>query len=76
LLELAPRVKERIERLTITGWTPSKHDIMGISIWARCSSSKNDVVIIDFEGEPRRSMEERRRKHSALKDVGRHHPVL
>jgi maltose alpha-D-glucosyltransferase/alpha-amylase len=30
---------------------------------------ENDFVIIDFEGEPARSLEERRRKHSALKDV-------
>ncbi|MFL5733548.1 MAG: phosphotransferase, partial [Chloroflexia bacterium] len=30
----------------------------------------DDFVIIDFEGEPVRSLEERRRKHSPLKDVG------
>lgn len=29
----------------------------------------NDFVIIDFEGEPTRSLEERRRKHCALRDV-------
>jgi maltose alpha-D-glucosyltransferase/alpha-amylase len=29
----------------------------------------DDFVIIDFEGEPVRSLEERRRKHSPLKDV-------
>jgi maltose alpha-D-glucosyltransferase/alpha-amylase len=29
----------------------------------------NDFIIIDFEGEPARSLEERRRKHSALRDV-------
>ncbi len=29
----------------------------------------NDFVIIDFEGEPARSLSERRRKHSALRDV-------
>ena len=31
--------------------------------------SKNDFVITDFEGEPGRSFAERRRKHSALRDV-------
>ena len=29
----------------------------------------NDFLITDFEGEPARSVEERRRKHSALRDV-------
>ncbi|RDE50943.1 MAG: alpha-amylase, partial [Candidatus Accumulibacter meliphilus] len=29
----------------------------------------NDFMIIDFEGEPARSLPERRRKHSALRDV-------
>jgi maltose alpha-D-glucosyltransferase/alpha-amylase len=31
--------------------------------------SKNDFVIIDFEGEPSRTLEENRRKHSPLRDV-------
>ena len=31
--------------------------------------AKNDFVILDFEGEPARSLEERRRKQSPLKDV-------
>jgi maltose alpha-D-glucosyltransferase/alpha-amylase len=31
--------------------------------------AKNDFVIVDFEGEPQRSIEERRAKHSPLRDV-------
>jgi maltose alpha-D-glucosyltransferase / alpha-amylase len=30
---------------------------------------KNDFVIVDFEGEPARGLEDRRRKHSPLRDV-------
>jgi maltose alpha-D-glucosyltransferase / alpha-amylase len=31
--------------------------------------SKNDFIITDFEGEPERTVEERRRKHSPVRDV-------
>ena len=35
----------------------------------RCWSTRNDFVIIDFEGEPARTIEERRAKQSPLRDV-------
>ena len=69
LLELAPRVKERIQRLTLIRPDAVKTRYHGDLHLGQVLINKNDVVIIDFEGEPRRSMEERRRKHSALKDV-------
>jgi maltose alpha-D-glucosyltransferase/alpha-amylase len=31
--------------------------------------AQNDFIIVDFEGEPARPIAERRRKHSALRDV-------
>ena len=40
-----------------------------ISTSARCWWTKNDVTIVDFEGEPRLSIAERRNKTSPLVDV-------
>ena len=41
-------------------------------ISARCCTVKNDYYILDFEGEPARSREQRREKRSPLKDVAGH----
>ena len=38
--------------------------------------SRSDYVILDFEGEPARSLEQRRAKQSPLKDVSRHVAIL
>jgi trehalose synthase-fused probable maltokinase len=39
---------------------------LGQTMW---SSEKNDWILLDFEGEPARSLTERRRKQSPLRDV-------
>jgi len=69
LLELAPRLKERAERLTFERVHAMKTRYHGDLHLGQVLIKQNDVVIIDFEGEPRRTMEERRRKSSPLKDV-------
>jgi trehalose synthase-fused probable maltokinase len=42
---------------------------LGQTLWAQDRGDKGDWVIIDFEGEPARSLAERRRKRSPLRDV-------
>jgi len=69
LLELAPRLEERAERLTLDRLDAVKTRYHGDLHLGQVLIKQNDVVIIDFEGEPRRTMAERRRKNSALKDV-------
>ena len=42
---------------------------MATCIWGRCLVTAGDVVIIDFEGEPTKTLEQRRAKMSPLRDV-------
>jgi len=68
-LDLAPLVRERAGRIAGGRVEAMRTRYHGDLHLGQVLIKQNDVVIIDFEGEPRRSMEERRRKHSALKDV-------
>ncbi len=52
-----------------TRFMPCAPASTGTIIWDRCCASKGDFVILDFEGEPARSLAERRTKQSPLKDV-------
>ncbi|HVW22085.1 MAG TPA: maltose alpha-D-glucosyltransferase [Opitutaceae bacterium] len=69
LLELAPELRSRAKRVTIERIEAVKTRYHGDLHLGQVLVKQNDVVLIDFEGEPRRSLEERRSKHSALKDV-------
>ena len=69
LLALRQRIVERIER-TVTGHIKAvKTRYHGDYHMGQVLYVQNDFAIIDFEGEPRRPISERRIKHSALKDV-------
>ena len=73
---LAPRVlaaraalRERVQRAQQAqpvGWKTRTHGDLHLQQVLLC---QDDFVIIDFEGEPSRPMAERRRLHSALRDV-------
>ena len=69
LLGLQPVLRKRVEALQIGRLRAVKTRYHGDLHLGQVLLRENDVVIIDFEGEPRRTMEERRRKHTALKDV-------
>ncbi len=69
LLELAPRLEAIGER--VAGLAPAgvKTRLHGDLHLGQVLIRRNDVLLIDFEGEPHRPIEERRVKHSALRDV-------
>jgi len=65
----APRLAERIERLSRAAPSGLKTRVHGDLHLAQVLIARDDFLLIDFEGEPQRSFEERREKHCALRDV-------
>jgi maltose alpha-D-glucosyltransferase/alpha-amylase len=69
LLALKPRIIERIAKTVTAKIKAMKTRYHGDYHMGQVLFVQNDFAIIDFEGEPRRPMAERRGKHSPLKDV-------
>ncbi|HEY4373697.1 MAG TPA: maltose alpha-D-glucosyltransferase [Burkholderiales bacterium] len=69
LLAAAPRLRQRIEDFRIGTGGLMKTRYHGDMHFGQLLLAQNDFIILDFEGEPTRPIEERRRKHSPLRDV-------
>jgi maltose alpha-D-glucosyltransferase/alpha-amylase len=69
LLERRDEVMARVDSLATPVGTVLKTRYHGDYHLGQVLLSKNDFIITDFEGEPARSLEERRRKHAPLRDV-------
>jgi maltose alpha-D-glucosyltransferase/alpha-amylase len=69
LLARASEVRARVADFPLDGQTGIKTRYHGDYHLGQVLVSRNDFLIIDFEGEPARSFEERRQRSSALRDV-------
>ena len=69
LLAAREALMKRIRACEVTKVKAAKTRYHGDYHLGQILLAHNDVVIIDFEGEPARTLDERRKKHSALKDV-------
>ncbi len=69
LLSLRTALLDRTSPLALAGVTAAKMRYHGDYHLGQVLLVANDFIITDFEGEPARPMEERRRKHSPLRDV-------
>jgi maltose alpha-D-glucosyltransferase/alpha-amylase len=69
ILARQDQIQERIEALAAEDKSGTKIRIHGDYHLGQVLVTKNDFVIIDFEGEPGHSLDERRAKQSPLRDV-------
>ncbi|MBK7768559.1 MAG: maltose alpha-D-glucosyltransferase [Sulfuritalea sp.] len=69
VVEAAPVLVERINRVLRSPVAGVKTRLHGDLHLGQVLVSRDDFLLIDFEGEPTRTLAERRAKHSALRDV-------
>jgi maltose alpha-D-glucosyltransferase/alpha-amylase len=69
LLSARPALLDRIAPHALAGIAAAKMRYHGDYHLGQVLRVQNDFVITDFEGEPARPLEERRQKHSPLRDV-------
>ena len=69
LLALRDALPRRLQQIRTTPAAGLKTRVHGDYHLGQVLISKDDVIIIDFEGEPERPLEQRRRKTSPLRDV-------
>jgi maltose alpha-D-glucosyltransferase/alpha-amylase len=69
VIEAGPVLQARIAEAASAAPAHWKTRLHGDMHLGQVLIRRDDFVLIDFEGEPQRSFEERRRKHSAMRDV-------
>ncbi|MDP3030754.1 MAG: putative maltokinase, partial [Rhodocyclaceae bacterium] len=69
LLSLRPSVLDRISPAALSGIAAAKMRYHGDYHLGQVLLVDNDFIITDFEGEPARPLDDRRQKHSPLRDI-------